>query len=131
MRLIERSKLVTVNIPIGTATGAVIPFPDIPELRDKRLTGIEFYDDTVLTTSPDQLATLTAAQAAAMTLTLKRNSVEHIQDVPLQTLNSSLLGGIWKEFEPFIPNYQSSFLRNVGAGFGAAQAVAFNIFYLD
>jgi len=53
MQPIRRSQLVAVNIPLNTAAGAKFFLPDIPELRDAIVDGIEAYGATELLTAPD------------------------------------------------------------------------------
>jgi len=129
MKTIVASKLVWLNVPAGTVAGSVIRFPDIPELRDKKITGIEFYNIAMLAATPDQVATISAADATGAVLTLKENSTERVQDIPLNTLLPTNTGGIWKEFVPFVVNWQASAVRYTALPATLPHSVPFSIFY--
>ncbi len=129
MKPLIASKLVWLNVPDYTVAGSSIRFPDIPELSDKRITGIEFYNIAMLAATPDQVAVITAADALGATLTLKENSTERVQDIPLATMLPTNVGGIWKEFVPFVVNWQASVVRFTTTPATLPCAVPFNIFY--
>lgn len=129
MKPLIASKLVWLNVPTGTVAGSSVRFPDIPELSDKRITGIEFYNIAMLAATPDQVAVISAADALGATLTLKENSTERVQDIPLSTMLPTNVGGIWKEFVPFVVNWQASLVRFTTTPATLPCTVPFNIFY--
>jgi hypothetical protein len=131
MRAIPRMKLIWATVPFGTQPGSVIPFPNVSELLDAPIVGIEAYDAAFLVATPDLQPNVTAADMPTISVVLKDSSNERVQDIPATTLAPFQIGGIWKQFEPFVVNWQSSFVRVVGApAAGTAFSVAFGVFYL-
>jgi hypothetical protein len=131
MRPIPKSKLVWVNIPAGTVAGAAINFPDVPELRDKPIIGVEAYNLSLLAATPDLVATISAADLVGVTVTLKDYSDERVQDIPASTLVPTNIAGLWKQFVPFVVNWQASFLRFVATPAGVPCSFPLNVFYLE
>lgn len=129
MQALNFSKLVWVTLPSGTAVGAQVRFPDVSELRGKRILGLEFYASAVLAATPDRVAVVSAADAVNYTLVLKDASDERHQDIPLLTLYPLNTGGIWKQVTPFVVNWQSSFVRVVGAPAASPVSIPLGIFY--
>jgi len=131
MEPIKRSKLVYLNVQAATAAGATPRFPDIPELRKAKITGIEFYDVTMLAATPDQQPVISAANAVGAVLVLMEHSTERIQQIPLTTLLPINTAGIWKAVVPFVVNWQASYVRFTTLPAQTAFTVPFNIFHLD
>lgn len=111
MKPISRYKQVFVRLTAGTVAGATVPFPLVEELRDKRVTAIEFYNITMLAATQDQQPVITAADAVGCEVVFKEHSTERVQSIPLATLLPTNIGGIYKQFVPFVINWQSSLLR--------------------
>lgn len=130
MKPIPRSKLVYLNVQAATAAGATVRFPDISELRTAFITGIEFYDRTMLAATPDQQPVILAADAVGAVLVLKEHSTERVQEIPLTTLLPLLTAGIWKELIPFVVNWQASYVRFTALPAQTAFTIPFSIFYL-
>lgn len=131
MQPIPRSKLVWINLPAGATAGAAPKFPNIPELVGKTIIGIEFYDITILSATPDQTQVISAADSLGVTLVLKEDSLQRIEQIPVATLLPTNNAGIWKEFTPFIVNWQSSFVQLNATPGVSSTAVPFNVFYVD
>lgn len=131
MQPIQRSKLVWLQVPANTLAGAEIRFPDIPEIRGKRITGIEAYDDAMLSNTPDQIPAIAAADLPKGTLTLRCDSTRQLEQMPLATLLPTNNGGIWKEPVPFIPNWQASSVTFNATPAATVFAVPLNVFWLD
>lgn len=129
MRAIPRAILVWATLKTGTTEGAEIRFPDVPELRGKRIIGFEGYDNSFLTKTPDLQDVVGGADSVKLTLVLKDLSKERIQDIPFITLIPAYIGGIWKQVEPFEVNWQSSFVRVVDTPATLPVTVPFCIFY--
>lgn len=130
MQPIRRSQLINVLIPIGTAAGSKITLPDIPELRDALVDGIETYDSALLATDPAGNAVVTSAQVPGITLNLIQQSDRRAQDFPLFALSSNNYGGIWKEFDGWRLNWQKCYVLVTTSGlFAAAGSVVLNVFY--
>jgi hypothetical protein len=132
MKPIRNYKLVLVTINAGTSAGAVIQFPDVPELRGRKITGLEFYDTALMSVAPNQVAGTTQAQMISTTVTLKdfdETGLERLKDCPLATLQPINVAGIYKQFEPFGVNWQGSFVRYVGANVAAQFVMPFGVMY--
>ena len=111
MKPIPRSRLIWVTIPAGTTEGAVIQFPDVPELRNKQVIGMESYHEAMLDKTPDLVFTVRVADLPKFTVTLKDGSMERHYNIPPETLNPQNTAGLWKMFTPFVVNWQSSYVR--------------------
>lgn len=131
MRPIPKSKLVWVTIPAGTPPGQIIPFPDVPDLRDKMLLGVEAYNRDLLAATPDGVGVVQTVDLPFVAVTWKDYSFERIQDTPCTTLVPTNIGGLWKQFVPFVPNWQASFIRVTGVPAVLPCTVPFNVFYTD
>ena len=132
MRPISRSILVTTDLLIvPVAAGQVIYFQDVPELRDGVIVeGFELYTSDEAAFTPALIANVTAADAARMTVSFQEMSTTRIKDIPLIALNSPRNGGIWKELEGFLVNWQASFVRTTAAlAAGTNFAVCGSVFY--
>lgn len=129
MHAINYAKLVWVTVPAGTTVGFV-PFPDIPELRTAKIVGIEVYDTSFLANTPDGQPCAAAGDLTAGTLVLRENSTERHEQVPLQTLYIANTQGIWKEFTPFVCNWQASGVQFTNNPATATQfTVPFTVFW--
>lgn len=129
MQVLDYTKLVWVTIPAAAGIGAQVRFPDVSELRGKRIMGLEFYANAMLTNTPDRVPVVSFADAANYTLTLKDASTERHEDLPLLTLYPLNTGGIWKQLTPFVVNWQSSFVRVVGGPGSTPVSIPLGIFY--
>lgn len=130
MKPIPRSRLIWVTIPANTTEGAVIQFPDVPELRNKRVIGMESYHEVMLYKTPDLVLTVAVADFSKFTVTLKDGSLERQYNVPCETLNPQNTAGLWKMFTPFVVNWQSSYVRCVSTlAVATAFTVPFLVFY--
>lgn len=112
MRAIERSILVLILVPAGTPSGAVIKFPDVPQLRDGvKVYGIEVYDVTVVLTCPNGQPGANSFDLSVLTLTLSEKSDQRHQQLPVTALAPQFTNGIWREFTPFAPDLQRCFVQ--------------------
>ena len=131
MKPIKRSQLITVVIPQNTGVGAQVKFPDIPELRDAVVDGIEVYSVDQLSITPNGERVVTTAGLAAATVNFLQESDRRGQDFPAYALLSAGYGGIWKEFTGWRLNWQKCYVQVVSSTpFEDEQvAIPFNIFY--
>lgn len=132
MKPIERTQLVISNLfPIATPEGTFVTFPDIPELKTGVvIDGLELYTATQLSHAPTLQANISAADAAKVVLTLNELSTQRVRQIPLLALNPATNFGIWKEFVPWTPNWQSSgFLVTDTLAAGTVFVVCLNVFY--
>ena len=131
MKPIVRSQLITVEIPAGATAGLELKFPDIPELRDAIVMGLEAYDGTDLSTSPQGgTAVIVPNTGNALVVNLVQESDRRGQDYPYVALQARLYGGIVKQFDDWRLNFQKCYLKVVEDGiFTEARCVAINVFY--
>lgn len=125
MQPINRALLV--YFPINTGAGSTTPFPDVPELNgaDVLITGFEVFTDAQLSATPDQVATLAAADAPDVVVTLNDGSNERFKQMPYTTLVAALNAGMWKDCQPFRLDFQKSVLFNTAAVGASNAAILF------
>ena len=128
METIARTQLVWVRFStFGFGVGT--PFPDQPLLNGCWITGIEAVDANEMEATPD--GTPLATNLVPYALSLYDGSDVLHQDVPCTLLQPSLMAGIWKEFVPFVCDWQKSRVIWRGAAAPAeAEAVAFAVHYV-
>lgn len=132
MRPISRSRPIVVTVPLGTARGATLRFPNDQYLRDKRITGIEYFDEDTQSTSDDGIPLATKVDGAKASLTLVRDSKLIHAAMPVLLLDPIRMRGIWKEFVPFSLDLTSSFVFLSGTpAAGFRFGYAFMIHYED
>lgn len=131
MQAIPRMKLVWVTLSAGLTQGATVRFPDVPEIRGKKIIGIEGYTTALLSNTPDLQPCITNVDAVNVSVVLKDASDERVQDVPFSTLVPTNNAGIWKQVTPFAPNWQGSYVRLVDTPGTLPCTVPINVFYLD
>ena len=110
MQPIPKAQLVWITT-INPGAGTQFNFPDVPELNARRIIGLEAFTATQLTNTPDGTAVIPAADALKLTLVLKMNDKERLRQVPWFSLIASQNGGIWKQVDPFVVNWQASYIR--------------------
>jgi hypothetical protein len=128
MRPIQRSQTIFIDIPANAQLGSTVYLPDIPELRDAVIDGIETYTDTELAFSLTGNPVVTVAGIREATLNLVQESDRRAQDFPLQSLLAVAYGGIYKEFSGWRLNWQKCYLQLVGTA-SASTTVVLNVFY--
>lgn len=128
MRAVPLYKLVWA-IPTVGAAGVRVQFPDVPELRDRYIIGLEAYNASYFAAVPDQTVVISAADSLNISFVFKEYSSEHVQDIPFSSLDPVAMSGMRKEFVPFVVNWQSSFVR-INAAITVPCAVPVGVFYL-
>lgn len=131
MKSIQRSQLVTIKVPKGATLGAKFFLPDIPELRDALIDGLETYTEAELAADLNGVPTVQDPGLAGLTLSLIQESDRRAMDIPAWSLRSSQYGGIWKEFDSWRVNWQKCYLQVVDpTNFIASdRSFALNVFY--
>lgn len=130
MQPIQRSQLVSVALASGASNGAKFYFPDIPELRDAVIDGLELYTSDELTTSPNGRFVTPSGVVDGLVLNLVQESDRRGQDFPATALVSSQYGGIWKEFTGWRLNWQKTYVQVVTNGaVGGEYDLVVNVFY--
>lgn len=129
MKPIHRSQLVTIIIPANAAIGSKFFFPDIPELRDALVDGLETYTADTLAADLSGVDTVDTASLGMLTLSLVQESDRRAMDIPAFSLASNNYGGIWKEFDGWKLNWQKCYVQLTDT-FGALQkSFSMNVFY--
>lgn len=128
MRPIQRSQTIFVTMPTNTSVGTKVFLPDIPELRDALVDGIEAYTDNELAADLQGQPVVSIAGMQSLVVNLIQESDRRAQDFPLQSLLATAYGGIFKEFTGWRLNWQKCYVQAVSAA-AADQVVALNIFY--
>ena len=128
MRPIQRSQTIFINIPAGAQLGSTVFLPDVPELRDAVIDGIETYTDTELAFSLTGNPVITTPGIREVTLNLVQESDRRAQDFPLQSLLAVSYGGLYKEFSGWRLNWQKCYLQLTGPT-AADTTVVLNLFY--
>lgn len=131
MKPISRSFQLQVTFQRGLRRGARIFLPDIPELRNTLLTGIEVLDNTMVLQSQVEAPVPTTPELAGFALTLIHASDKRAVNFPLASMCPTVMSGLWKEFNSWRVNYQKSFLRlmNDGPVANGPRTVCLNVFY--
>lgn len=130
MQPIRRSQFVFQTVPATFGPGT-LNFPDVPELRSGvEVVGIEAYTSASLSATTSGVVMVTAADAIKVVLTLVDKSTELIREIPLISLAPANNAGLWKEFVPFLVNWQRSKII-VTQAFAAAtpSAVGVSVFF--
>jgi hypothetical protein len=101
MKPVYRSRLILVPIPTGTTTGAIIAFPDQPDLKKgARVTGYETFTFDDLNTTP--LGTgISNADAANTLVTLSEGSDERVRQIPYLAARTPANSGQVRELMDF------------------------------
>jgi hypothetical protein len=128
MKPIQRSQTIFINVPATAGLGSSVFLPDIPELRDAVIDGLETYTDQELAVAPTGVPIVPIAAVREITLSLLQESDRRAQDFPLQSLLAVQYGGIYKEFTQWRLNWQKCYLSILG-GNPAGFVVAINVFY--
>jgi hypothetical protein len=128
MKPIQRSQTIFVSVPANAQLGTTIFLPDIPELRDAVIDGLETYTDQELAFDTRGLNIITLPAIREITLSLLQESDRRAQDFPLQSLLAVQYGGIYKEFTQWRLNWQKCYFTILGTT-PAEQVIALNVFY--
>lgn len=122
---------ILVQVQCNATQGGEVEFPDVSELRQGvEVMGIEAYNNVDLTTAPNGRAVITPADALLCTVVLTDASEQMIRNIPHSTLIPRLQGGIWKEFVPFLVNFQRSRLVfSTPAALGNVFTAPFTVYY--
>lgn len=129
MQPIFRSQLVWATLPANSLQpGASFPFPDQPILNGCYIAGIEALNSELLARTPDQLPV--NPFYAALTLTLHDGSDKRHDQVPVSLLIPSVNFGVYKEFTPFICDWQKSRVTATSSqAIAQPYSVPFNVYY--
>lgn len=102
-------KSILVQLQIKTiATGSVIAFDDVPQLRGKYIQAVEVFTATQVAKTPTQLTTVADAGKNGILVNFDVNSENVFENIPYYTLISSNNGGLIREFKNLPLNINKS-----------------------
>ena len=88
MTRIERFEAVEINVPTGS-TLTRFYFPDLPNLRNAKITGIQVYTAGTITATPLTGSTpVTTADLKKSTLTLYEGDLQLVYNIPMLNFNN-------------------------------------------
>ena len=125
---VHRSIQVQVFVPRETRKGAKVFLPDVPELRNTLLVGIEALDQRTVDLADDGSAVISPSSLKYFTLTLVSGTDRRCVNMPLASMNPGLMSGLYKEFNDWRVNYQKSYLTVVDPS-AVRVTVPLNIIY--
>lgn len=110
MQPICRAELVAKVIPGGGGTaGSLLKFDTQPALDGVYVVGFEAFTAAQAAFDPNRVATLPAADALNVLITLCDGSDQRFQNMPFNALIAALNAGVWKEIDPTLIDWQKSF----------------------
>jgi len=123
-------KSIFVELKLTTvATGTLITFQDVPQLRGSYVQGIEAFTDGQVTKTPTQNTVFAAAAAKEMLMTFVQGQENKFENIPYYTLISSNNGGLIREFRDLQVNINKSYVFIGGTTATANHALAFTFYY--
>lgn len=128
---IEKSYFVAIVLPSITALNKTT-FPDIPQLREKTITGIETFVAADLATDPSGRTVVSTGTGLVVTLVERKTSNEFLRQQPILSLNRSTNNGRLYQFKNRLIDWQRSgvTITNI-AGLNPGEVVGFMVYYKD
>jgi hypothetical protein len=134
--VINRAYLTEIDFITAPNRGDQIKFQDYPELvpRDGKsvvyMTGVIAHYSAQVTTSPNGFTVLSAANLAALDLTIQVESTQNVYKFPLISLVDNLNGGFIRQLDNLPVNLTKSFVTvNTNGVIAANTAVCFTWIY--
>lgn len=134
---IYNSKLITIPITTSSVVGKMY-FPDQPDLKEAKITGITAHSYSTINTDPNGFAVVSYAQMVLSYLTLVEGNDEFIQGIGLQKFCP-----MYENLQPFNPggyipitprkvDWTKSYVQLAPGitGDAASYAYVFNVFYM-
>lgn len=127
---ITRAELIWILVPAGGGgAGSSLSFPQQPNLDGCIVTGIEAYDDSMISFTPDRTAVIAAAERVGVVVTLQENADQVVKQAPLTSLEAQRNAGVWKELSGIFVDWQKSGV-DFTAAVTASRAIPFLVYYL-
>lgn len=104
------TEIIAVKVKVTNGGVAKMYFPEDKYLANKKIHAIEVIGTDIAPITP--LGENVVSNLEGSFLTIAEGSVEKISDIPLNSLRPSLQNGLVKEFEPFLMNFQKSFVSS-------------------
>ena len=131
--MVVTQKYYSVEINFGSvlpAAGSNIPFPNVPQLQNALVYGIETFTASELATSQTG-KTLVSTLTGLLAVFYNKN-YERINLYPTYNLNTIQRYGVIPEFEPFVIDWQKSFIKITNTtSLAANESVLFGFHYTD
>jgi hypothetical protein len=129
---IERSLVVEVQLT-SINQGSQFVFPDNQIIRGQNIMvyGFEAYTSSTVSKTPSGNSLVTDNGASGLTLNfLDDKSINLVNQIPYNALNTYLLGGVVREFKPFRMVLQKSFVSiSDSTSLTINQSILLNILY--
>jgi hypothetical protein len=128
------NRCLTVEVQLtSVGVGSQFLFPDNQIIRGQNIMvyGIETYTASTVANSPSGYTMVTDSGAANLTLNfLDDKSINLVNQLPYQALNSYIMSGVIREFKPFRMVLTKSFVAISSAtNLSVNQAILVNILY--
>jgi hypothetical protein len=128
----ERSLVVEVQLT-SINQGTQFVFPDNQIIRGQNIMvyGFESYTASSVTKTPSGNSLVTDSGASGLTLNfLDDKSINLVNQIPYNALNTYLMGGVVREFKPFRMVLQKSFVSiSDSTNLSINQSILLNILY--
>lgn len=128
----ERSLVVEVQLT-GVNVGSQFVFPDNQIIRGQNIMvyGFETYTSSTVTKTPSGNTLVSDNGGAGLTLNfLDDKSINLVNQIPYNALNTYLMGGVVREFKPFRMVLQKSFVSiSDSTNLTVNQSILLNILY--
>lgn len=131
MKSIIKTYLVELNFITAPAALTQVHFIDQPQLREARIIGIEAISANQLLTSPAGKTMVTNSMALDTALTLKVGTEEIIYQMPYAQFVTQNNGGIIREFNGIVINFQQSGVNCFAATIPANYSICYNFWYVN
>jgi hypothetical protein len=121
----------TVEVNLGStlpAAGSNIPFQNVPQLQYARIYGIEAITGNSLATSSTGKTLVTTV--TGLVVTFKDKNFDRVFNYPVYNLNTIARFGIIPAFEPFVIDWQKSYVKITNTtGLSANESIVFGFHY--
>jgi hypothetical protein len=136
MKPIFRSYLTEVFFgTVAPGNGSIFNFPDIPEIQNCYVCGVQVVNSSYLVNSPSGRPNITLTSTTGVVLSLMNDKTKLcIYQYPLVDLTPNQTGGYYRDFEPFKLNLVKSYITvidNVGGGIAANTSACFNFLFME
>lgn len=119
-----RFRLIEVRLPAGANAGAEFALPEQNDLLNAIVEGVETYTAADLTTGPSALPAISQADALDTALVLSDSSDDRVRNIPYQSANRALNGGVILAFRNLRLTWDQCRVRIVANHASAAENVA-------
>jgi hypothetical protein len=131
--IVVTQKYYAVEINLGTTVpgaGANVPFPNVPQLQNALIYGVEVFSNNELTTSSTGKTLVSVL--TGLVATFYNKNFERVNLYPCYNLNTINRFGIIPAFDPFVIDWQKSFVKITStASLNANESIVFGFHYAD